>query len=126
MWVERNENPVARRTVDCTIRAISTALGQDWEVTFMGTSEKAFELKDMQSANHVWGAYLKSRGWKRHVIPNECPDCYTVKDFCAEHPYGAFILALDGHVVAVMDGNHYDTWDSGDEVPMYYWEKGGQ
>lgn len=126
MWVERNENPVARRTVDCTIRAISTALGQDWEVTFMGTSEKAFELKDMQSANHVWGAYLKSRGWKRHVIPNECPDCYTVKDFCAEHPHGAFILALDGHVVAVMDGNYYDTWDSGDEVPMYYWEKGEQ
>ena len=125
MWVEHNENPVARRTVDCTIRAISKALGQDWETTFIGTNAKAFELKDMPTANHVWGAYLKSRGWKRHVIPNECPDCYTVKDFCADNPLGAFILAIDGHVVCVIDGDYYDTWDSGEEVPLYYWKKEG-
>ena len=28
-----------------------------------------------------------------------------------------------GHVVAVEDGNYYDIWDSGDEVPTYYWMK---
>lgn len=124
MWVERNENPRARRTIDCTIRAISTAMNQDWDTTYVGISEKAFELKDMPTANHVWGAYLKSRGWKRHVIPNECPDCYTVADFCREHPRGIFILAIDGHAVCVIHGNYVDTWDSGDEVPLYYWEKG--
>lgn len=123
MWVERNENPVARRTVDCTIRAISAAMEQDWDTTFMGTNVKAFELKDMPSANHVWGAYLRSRGWKRHIIPNECPDCYTVKDFCRDNPHGTFILALDGHVVCVKNGDYYDTWDSGEEVPLYYWER---
>ena len=126
MWVERNENPIARRTIDCTIRAISTALGQDWDTTFIGTNIKAFELKDMASANHVWGAYLRSKGWKRHIIPNECPDCYTVKDFCADNPHGAFILALDGHVVAVIAGNYHDTFDSGDEIPLYYWKKEGE
>lgn len=127
MWVERNENPVARRTIDCTVRAISAALEQDWDTTFMGISAKAFELKDMPSANHVWGAYLRSKGWKRHVIPNECPDCYTVADFCRDHPHGIYILAIDGHVVCVNCGNYIDTWDSGDEVPLYYWEKeGGQ
>jgi hypothetical protein len=25
--------------------------------------------------------------------------------------------------VAVSDGDYFDTWDSGDEVPVYYFEK---
>lgn len=78
---------------------------------------------DLPHANHVWGAYLRHRGFRRNIIPNECPDCYSVSDFCKDHPKGNFVLALSGHVVAVVDGNYYDTWDSGDEVPIYYWEK---
>lgn len=124
MWVEKNMNPIARRTIDCTVRAISAALDLDWDSVFVGINVKAFDTKDMPSANHVWGAYLRSKGWKRHVIPNECPDCYTVADFCRDHPRGRYILALDGHVVCVKDGNYYDTWDSGEEIPLYYWEEG--
>jgi hypothetical protein len=26
-------------------------------------------------------------------------------------------------VVTVQDGKYYDTWNSGNEVPVYYWEK---
>jgi hypothetical protein len=77
----------------------------------------------MPSANNVWGAYLKGKGFKRNIIPTECPDCYTVRDFCREHPRGTFILALSTHVVAVINGDYYDTWDSGDETPIYYWFK---
>jgi len=33
------------------------------------------------------------------------------------------ILATGTHVIAVGDGNYYDTWDSGQEVPIYYWRK---
>lgn len=124
MWIEHNENPRARRTVDCTVRAISKATGKGWEDTFMGICVRAFRTSDMPSANHVWGAYLREHGWERHIIPNECPDCYTVKDFCREYPHGSYILALDGHVVCVVDGDYYDTWDSGDEIPLYYWKKG--
>lgn len=123
MWVELNENPVSRRTIDCTVRAISTAMGQDWDTTFVGISVWAFDKKDMPTANHVWGSYLHSKGWSRHIIPNECPDCYTVADFCRDNPRGTFILAVEGHVVCVIDGNYIDTWDSGEEVPLYYWKK---
>lgn len=76
---------------------------------------------DMPSANHVWGAYLKSKGWGRAIIPDACPDCYSVKDFCKDNQKGSFVLAISGHVVAVIDGEYYDTWDSGDEIPIYYW-----
>lgn len=34
---------------------------------------------------------------------------------------GTYILALSGHVVTVVDGDWYDTWDSGGEIPIYYW-----
>lgn len=124
MWVEKNENPRARRTIDCTIRAISTALEQDWDTTYVGVTAKAFELKDMATANHVWGAYLREQGWTRDIIPNSCPECYTVADFCEDNPHGIYILALPEHVVCVIEGNYIDTWDCGDEVPLYYWQRG--
>jgi hypothetical protein len=60
----------------------------------------------------------------RESIPSECPDCYSVSQFCDDHPVGKFIVALNGHVLAVEDGNYYDTWDSGDETPIYFWRKG--
>ena len=70
------------------------------------------------------GSYLKRHGYKRKAIPETFPDNYTVMDFCLDNPRGRFLLALDQHVVAVVDGNYYDTWDSGREIPVYYWTKG--
>jgi hypothetical protein len=57
------------------------------------------------------------------MLPNDCPDCYTVEDFCQEHPNGTFVVATHGHVLAVIDGNYYDSWDSGQENPIYYFER---
>ena len=78
---------------------------------------------DMPSANRVWGAYLRDKGFRRDLLPDECPDCYTVRDFCEDHPKGKYILAIEGHVVAVLDGKYYDSWDSGNETPIYYWKR---
>ena len=78
---------------------------------------------DMPSANHVWGSYLKRKGFRRYIIPDELPDDYTVKDFCRDNPDGEFILALHGHVLAVKDGEYYDSWDSGNEIPIYYFKR---
>ena len=80
-------------------------------------------MNDMPSSNAVWGAYLRTRGFRRDVIPNSCPDCYKVTDFCKDNPTGRYILATGNHVVAVINGDYYDTWDSGNEIPIYYWRK---
>ena len=77
----------------------------------------------MPSSNEVWGAYLLEIGFIRNIIPNTCPDCYTVEDFCYEHPRGKYILATGSHVIAVENGNYFDTWNSGQEVPIYYFIK---
>ena len=55
--------------------------------------------------------------------PDDTIDFYTVRDFCRDNPHGIFILALSGHVLAVIDGNYYDSWDSGEEIPVYYWHR---
>lgn len=122
-FVSYNANPDGKNVGDCTVRAISRALNQDWETTYTGLALQGFIMRDMPSANHVWGSYLRSNGFSRYILPDACPDCYTVSDFAGEHPEGVFILALSGHVVCVEDGNYYDTWNSGDKVPLYYWER---
>lgn len=123
MFVRYNANRDSENVGDCTVRAISLALGEDWDATYWGLCLQGAIAADMPSANHVWGAYLKQRGYVQSVFPINCPDCYSVRQFAADHPEGTYILALSGHVVCVTDGNYYDTWDSGDKVPLYYWFK---
>lgn len=123
MFREYNANPKARRGDDCTVRAISKITGKTWEETYMDLCLEGLLACDMPSSNHVWGEYLIKKGFRRHIVPNTCPNCYTVKDFVRDHPKGSYILALHGHVVAARGGNYFDTWDSGDEVVLYYWER---
>ena len=124
MWKKYNPNPRRNRVGDCTVRAISKATGQDWETTYTGLSAVGFNLCDMPSANVVWGLYLKKKGFKRNLVDDNGKDLYTVNDFCKDNPEGVFILAIDGHVVCVVDGDYYDSWDSGEEIPVYYWTRG--
>lgn len=123
MWKPYNPNPAGRATEDCTIRAIAKATGKSWDEVYVGTALDGYLLSEMQTANVVWGAYLRRNGYKRRLIDESCPDCYTVADFAADNPQGTYILALSGHVVTVIDGDWYDTWDSGNEIPIFYWIK---
>jgi hypothetical protein len=121
MYIFFNPNPERRSTGDCVIRAISKITGKSWEDVYIGVCLQGLLLHDMPDMNHIWSEYLYHQGLVRDVIPNTCPNCYTVKDFCYDHPFGSYLLACGKHVVAVKDGNYYDAWDSGDEVPLYYW-----
>lgn len=121
MYKVYNPNPIGARVGDCVVRALCKATGQSWGRTFMGLCIEAFRLFDMPSSNHVWGSRLKHLGYRRRILPDSCPDCYTVSDFGRDHPHGTYVLALSNHVVCVQDGDWYDTWDSGNEVPVYYW-----
>lgn len=118
-----NPNPAGSFVGDCVVRAITKAEEYPWEETYIGICIKGLELCDMPSSNAVWGAYLKNRGYTRYNIPDTCPDCYTVAMFAKDNPIGTFILATGSHVVTVYDGNYYDAWDSGNEIPIYYWVK---
>ena len=123
MYRHYNPNPQNNYVGDCTVRAIAKGTNQDWDTTYMSLALKGLEMADMPSANQVWDAYLRQKGFVRYSVPNECPECYTLADFCREYPRGMYIVALPSHVVAVNDGDYFDAWDSGMETPIYYYKK---
>lgn len=120
-FIEYNPNPVGRRVGDCSVRAISKALKVDWDTAFDLISYNAKQMGDMPSSDAVWGSVLRQNGFRRKSLPNSCPECYTVKDFCADHPYGIYVLGFGNHVATVVNGDLYDSWNSLGESPVYYW-----
>lgn len=121
MWIKYNPNPTGRSVGDCAVRALSKALRIDWESAYTLASDAGYAMGDMPSADSVWGAVLRQAGFYRQAIPSSYPDDYTVRDFCRDHPRGTYVLGLGGHVVAIEDGDYYDSWDSGQETPVYTW-----
>lgn len=123
MWKQTNPNPNGKYVGDCTVRAISIATDKSWDDVFFGLALQGLVLADMPSANSVTTAYLKNKGFRRRTIPETCPDCYTIKDFCEDNPKGTYITGTGTHMVSVIDGDYYDSWDSGNETPVYYFER---
>lgn len=136
MFIRYNLNPSGLNVGDCVIRAIGTALSYNW---FMVHDELSFlsrKMFDMPSSNRVWKTYLKKKGLRETYIDNTCPDCFTVEKFCSLHPKGRYILSTcelsvannivvtGSHVVAVIDGDWYDTWDSGSDIPLSFFYVG--
>ena len=124
MYSEYNPNPQGRRVGDCAVRAVAVALGESWDAAFYELVAQAHAMADMPSSDAVWGAVLRRRGFVKYMLPQSCPDCYTAAEFAADHPRGVYVLAFGGHVATVKDGVLYDSWNSSDLVPMYYWERG--
>ena len=101
-----NPNPAGKSVGDC------------------GLALEGFLRGDLPNADSVWGPYLRGRGFTRRLIPDDGLGACSVADFAREHPEGVYILSMPGrHVVAVVDGQYNDSWDSGGEAPVYYWTK---
>lgn len=121
-----NPNPVHSESGvgDCAIRAIAKALDVSWEEAYAKLCLNGYLMGDIPNSDIVWGSVLRAEGYIREVVPNTCPDCYTVKEFCTDHPVGTFVIKSDGHVATVVDGVLYDSWNSEMKIPIYYWTKG--
>ncbi len=121
MWIFSNPNPLHKQVPDCVIRAVSIALNESWykiydELTDMGRLDA-----NMPSADTVWGHYLYSKGFEPFLLPSTCPKCTTVNEFTKMYPKGTYIIGTGSHAVAIIDGNYYDSWDSGMEIPSFFW-----
>ena len=119
MYRYYNPNPSKIHVGDCVIRALTIALDCSWDTAFMSLMVKAYQEKDMPSSNAVWGKLLMQHGYEHRLI-----DSFdNVREFAKLHPLGTYILATGTHVLATVNGDYLDTWDSGDEVPIYYFTK---
>ena len=122
-WRLYNPSPVGRNVGDCAVRAIAKALETDWETAYALIALNGYLMGDMPSSNSVWGAVLRQNGYSRSAIPNSCPDCYTIENFAEDHPRGTYVVGTGTHVVTIQDGIIWDSWDSSQEIPQYYWHK---
>ena len=119
MWIEYNANPVSNRVEDCAVRAVAVALDISWDKAFDLIAHNAKQMGTMPHANAAWGSVLRQHGFRREVIPDSCPDCYTAYEFCIDHPEGVYVLGFGSHVATVINGNLIDTLDSSFEIPQY-------
>ena len=121
MWQKCNPNPQHKQVPDCVVRAIAIATGQDWYEVYDAICLTGREECNMPSVNAVWGKYLYDIGFKPMLISDACRNCLTVRAFCRRYPVGTYIIGTGEHAVAVIDWDYYDSWDSGDEIPSYFW-----
>ena len=126
-----NANPFNKRTCDCVVRAVSTALGEPYE--FIVHDMVGFGL-EIGLDNHdpkLIGKYLESRGWTKQSQPKKADGRkFTGEEFCrylSEHyKSGSLVANIGGHhTVAILRDEIgfrvYDTWNSTDGCIGNYW-----
>ena len=127
-----NANPKNKLTTDCVIRAIATALEQDYNTTVMEMAEMQCKTGYDDGDKKLYDKYLQSKGWIKHDQPRKWDNTkYTGEDWCRElwQNYRATnykrIVANIGshHVVAIINYKVWDTWDSTDGCIGNYWTK---
>lgn len=123
MWVKFANNPLGKSVGDCSVRAISAALSIDWYEAYDLLCAEGRVRADMPDADATIGALLRAEGFSRHAIPNHYHTHYTAADFVYDHEKGIYVLAFGGHVATARDGTILDSWDSENEVPIYYYSR---
>ena len=121
MWIYANPNPYKSDEPDCVVRAISIAMNRDWYDVYWNICEMGAAVGSMPNVDKVWGRYLYEIGFEPFLLPQSCPECITVRLFCKMFPKGTYIIGTGYHAVAVIDGNYYDSWDSGNAIPSFFW-----
>lgn len=121
MWVRCNPNPLGKTVGDCVIRAVAIATGQSWRETYRDLCRIGELNGDLPNSNVIWGMYLQEKGARQFLLPESCPACITVRAFAERYPEGIYVIGTGSHAVAVIDGDWYDSFNSGEETPTYFW-----
>lgn len=130
-----NANPKGRKTTDCVVRAICTALQQDYNKTVMELAELQCTTGYDSCDSKLYDKYLQNKGWVKQKQPRKDNNTkYTGDEFCRKISkdvgfIGVNIIAHIGgnHIVCIKDINGafkvHDTWDSTDRCIGNYWIK---
>jgi hypothetical protein len=119
MYKYYNPHPKGLSTDDCVKRAIVVVTGCDYAVVQRKLNEykkvtgaKSFNsVKNLRYVEDVLNA-------KKISLNNQL----TAEEFCKQHLRGRYILDMDEHWSACVDGCIYDTWDCGKEKVNFAYE----
>ena len=122
-----NANPKNRRSADCVVRAIATAL----EIDYVTCAKEMFDMyiKTGYIINDakLEKKYIESKGWVAVKMPKK-PDGkrYLVKEFInkfAKKNTSYIIHAGRLHTSCIVNKKVFDIWDCSNEYIGTYYEK---
>ncbi len=119
MYKYYNPHPKGLSTDDCVKRAIVVVTGMDYSKVQSDLNEyktvtgaKSFNsIKNLRYVEDV----LKA---KKIIFHSKL----TAEEFCKNHPLGRYILDMDEHWSACVDGCIYDSWDCSKEKVNFAYE----
>lgn len=123
MWKYFQSSKKRKRSSDCSIRALMVAEKMTWEQSFDYLCKFARKVQDMPNETRVLSKAIESFGYKPQKIEMVNHRKPTVAEFGKEHPKGKYLIFTSGHVVCMINGNWYDTWDCGDCKVLKYFSK---
>ena len=103
-YYQPNKKDLKDEYGDCVIRALCKVTGKEWL--------------------EVYSKYLEDQGFKWVGIKAQKGKSRpTVATMYKVFPKGTCIIRVAHHVVAMVDGFYYDTWDSGGKSVYGYYVK---
>lgn len=125
-----NANTQNKNTGDCVARSISLALGMDYDEVKRGLKKVGHEM-GLPGWNYFRGftRYIREQvgydiSWRKPVeVFNKS---MTVEEFSEELDTGTYLILCgkvegsQSHMVACIDGNYYDSWDSSNRIVSYF------
>ena len=121
-WVMYQPNPKNYKTGDCTIRAYTKAENISWEDAYDIAAEVGMEVSALPDDNKVVDKVLTERfSYKKIKLKKD--ERLTINEFAIANPCGTYVVHVRGHLVTIVDGLYYDSWDSGKKKIDAYYEK---
>lgn len=121
-----NANPQNKLTADCVIRALATGMKQNYILTYQELMELSIQTGYHLCDKKCFEKYLIMKGWAKHKQPKKADNTkYTGKEFCEKvEIIENYIANIGGHhIVAIVNGQVNDTWDSTRGCIGNYWTK---
>jgi hypothetical protein len=123
-WVEYNPNPAHNsKANDCTIRAYCAAENLSWDAAYDIACQHGKNIAYMPNDNTtVTNIAEEEFGYTKQKLTKE-ERGMTVNEFAIKYNKGTYLVLVASHLVAVIDGEYYDTWDCGKKKVRHYFSK---
>ncbi len=123
MYKYYNPHPKGLATDDCVKRAIVVVTGMDYSKVQRALNEYKM-VTGAKSFNSIKNLQYVEDVLKAEKITFQSN--LTAGEFCRKHPTGRYILDMESHWSACVDGIIYDTWDCSKNVVNFAYEIKGE
>lgn len=115
MYSYYNANPIGNLENDCTIRAISAAIGKSWDYVYDYLSDVAQSQRTMQDDRYFIIDFLDDN-FER--VPSYH---LTVGEVSCKYKDHIVLITMNGHITCSKYGKIYDTFDPSERIAEYVW-----